>query len=184
MNSGKRFEKDFKDSVPKGTWFYRFRDSPISYYGGSDNENIRFAQDNICDCQLYLFPHLHLIELKSVATTSAALTTLFGKFDPDKRRYKRQHHLEDMDAAAQHPGILSTVVINYSGTYHTYAVPARKVLGFLNEAINFGGRKSIPESWCRENGLPVGQRQLRVNWRYDVARLLEDLQQREVPHEL
>ena len=176
MNSGKRFEKDFKDSVPKGVWFYRFRDSPISYYGGSDNEEIRFAQDNICDCELFRAPVLYLIELKTVSTVSAALTTLFGKFDPEKRRYKRQHHLEDMEAAALHPGIRAAVVINYSGTHHTYAVPVRCVVGFVNAAINLGGRKSIPESWCREYGALVPQRQLRVNWRYDVTELMDRLE--------
>lgn len=176
LNSGKRFEADFKASVPKGVWYYRFRDSPISYYGGSDNENIRFAQDNLCDCELYRSPCLHLIELKTVSTPSAALTTLFGRFDPEKGRYKKQKHLEDMEAAALHAGILATVVINFRAAGHTYAVPARQVLGFVNAAVNLGGRKSVPESWCREYGVPVGQRQLRVNWRYDLAEMLDRLE--------
>lgn len=34
MNEGKRFERDFKASVPPDAWCYRLRDSPISYYGG------------------------------------------------------------------------------------------------------------------------------------------------------
>lgn len=48
MNEGKRFERDFKASVPPDAWCYRLRDSPVSYYGGSGAEGIRFAQDNIC----------------------------------------------------------------------------------------------------------------------------------------
>lgn len=177
-NTGKRFEADWKASVPRDVWYYRFRDSPITYYGGSDAEGIRFAQDNICDCQLYRHPRLYLVELKTVSTPSAALATLFGKFDPAAGRYKKQKHLEDMEAAACHPGIEALVVINYRASGYTYALPVRHVLGFVNAAINGGGRKSIPESFCEEYGLPVAARKLRVNWRYDVAGLLERLEDR------
>lgn len=183
MNTGKRFEADWKASVPRDVWYYRFRDSPISYYGGSSAEGIRFAQDNLCDCQLYRRPRLYLIELKTVATPSAALTTLFGRFDPETRRYKKQKHLEDMEAAACHPGITALVVINYRAGGHTYALPARQALGFVNAAINLGGRKSIPESFCAEYGLPVEGRKLRVNWRYDVAGLLDRLEETERGHD-
>lgn len=41
------------------------------------------------------------------------------------------------------------------------------------QAVENGGRKSIPESWCPENGIAVAARQLRVNWRYDVAGMME-----------
>ena len=34
MNEGKRFERDFKASVPADAWCYRLRDSPVSYYAG------------------------------------------------------------------------------------------------------------------------------------------------------
>ena len=100
MMEGKRFERDFKASVPADAWCYRLRDSPISYYGGSEAEGIRFAQDNICDFFLYRQPTLYLLELKTVGTRSAALASLFGKYDPDKHAYKKQKHLQDMAVAA------------------------------------------------------------------------------------
>ena len=36
MNAGKRFEADWRDSIAKAenVWYYRFRDSPATYYGG------------------------------------------------------------------------------------------------------------------------------------------------------
>ena len=149
MNEGKRFERDFQASVPEDAWCYRLRDSPISYYGGSDAEGIRFAQDNICDFFLYRAPTLYLIELKTVGTPSAALTSLFGKYDPEKCCYKKQKHLQDMAKAEQAAtGLRALVVINYRRTGHTYAVPARDVLEWVERAAN-GGRKSIPEEFCR-----------------------------------
>lgn len=173
MMEGKRFERDFKASVPPDAWCYRLRDSPISYYGGSEAEGIRFAQDNICDFVLYRAPTLYLLELKTVGTRSAALTSLFGKLDPEKGAYSRQKHLQDMAEAATRRGLRAMVVLNYRLSEHTYALPADTVLRFVEQAIDNGGRKSIPESWCRENGIAVAARQLRVNWRYDVAGMME-----------
>ena len=173
MMEGKRFERDFKASIPPDAWCYRLRDSPISYYGGSEAEGIRFAQDNICDFFLYRAPTLYLLELKTVGTRSAALASLFGKYDPDKHAYKKQKHLQDMAVAATRRGLQALVVLNYRLSEHTYALPADTVLRFVEQAIDNGGRKSIPESWCRENGIAVAARQLRVNWRYDVAGMME-----------
>ena len=178
MNTGKRFEADWKASVPPEIWYYRFRDSPISYYGGSDNENIRFSQDNICDCQLYLWPCLHLIELKTVETPSASLTAMFGKWLPDKGEYKKQKHLRELSAAAQHKGITASVVINYRYTGHTYAVSPDAILHFIGLAAQ-GDRKSIPEDWCAQCGIEVENWQLRVNHRYNVQALVDKLEESE-----
>lgn len=96
MNAGKRFEADWRESIAKAenVWYYRFRDSPATYYGGAQ-DGIRFAADNICDCLVYAYPCLHLFELKTVETPSASLTALFGEFDPEKRLYKKEKHLLD-----------------------------------------------------------------------------------------
>lgn len=172
MMEGKRFERDFKASVPGDAWCYRLRDSPISYYGGSGAEGIRFSQDNICDFFLFRAPALYLLELKTVGTRSAPLTSLFGKLDPEKGTYSRQKHLQDMAEAATRRGLRAMVVLNYRLAEHTYALPAADVLDFVQAAVA-GGRKSIPEDWCRDHGLPVTARRLRVNWRYDVAGMME-----------
>lgn len=184
MNEGKQFEADWKASSEQpGVWYYRFRDSPITYYGGSDNENIRFAQDNICDCQLFRSPCLHLIELKTVDAVSAPLTSMLGAWQPDKGEYKKQKHLREMADAATRPGITASVVINYRRTGHTYAVTPDDLLAFVALA-RFGGRKSVPEDWCAAHGLPVAGRKLRVHWRYDVSALLDALEaKQEVRHE-
>ena len=179
MNEGKRFEADWRDSIRNtpGAWYYRFRDSPASYYGGAQ-EGIRFAADNICDCQVYAWPCLHLFELKTVGTPSAALSSLFGSFDPVRQEYRKAKHLRQMAEAARRPGVTASVVIHYRATGHTWACGPEVVLAFLN-AARMGGRKSIPEEWCEQHGIEVAGRQLRVHWRYDVAGLMERLAQGE-----
>ena len=166
MNAGKRFEADWRESIAKAenVWYYRFRDSPATYYGGAQ-EGIRFAADNICDCLVYAYPRLYLFELKTVEAASASLTALFGAFDPEKRLYKKEKHLLEMARVARCPGI-----------DHTYACAAGKVLRLLDDA-RAGGRKSILEAWCKTHGVEVAGRKLKVNWRYDVMGLLEALKE-------
>ena len=175
MNAGKRFEADWRDSIRKNgdAWYYRFNDSPATYYNGSQ-EGIRFATDNLCDCQVYRYPNLYLFELKTMETASASLTSMFGKFDPEKAAYKKEKHLRDMSAAAQRKGVIALVVINYRATEHTYACGVDAILGFI-ESAKAGGRKSVPEPWCESNGIVVESRRLRVNYRYDVAGLMDAL---------
>ena len=171
MNTGKRFEADWKASVPADAWYLRLKDSPATFYGGAQ-EGVRFSADNICDSLLFRAPVLYLVELKTVGTPSASLESMFGKFDPVKSRWKKQKHLEDMAKAAKRPGIAALVVINFRARGVTYATPAEAVLDFMRLTLD-GGRRSIPPAWCAEHGVLVGQRQLRVNWRYDVAGMMD-----------
>lgn len=173
LNTGKRFEADWRASVPKDTWYYRLRDSPASFYDGAQ-DGVRFTADNICDCILFRAPTLYLVELKTIGEPSASLEKLFGRYDREKRRYKKQKHLEDMARAGSRPGVCAVVIINYRAPGVTFAVPAAHVLAFVQLAIE-GGRKSIPPIWCAEHGVQVQAKQLRVNWRYDVAGMMQNI---------
>ena len=47
-NSGKVFEENFRLSIPSNVYYYRFRDTASTYYGG--NNFLRFSNTNIADC--------------------------------------------------------------------------------------------------------------------------------------
>ena len=98
-NPGKQFEADFKGSIPTYAWLYRFKDGTASW-GSDDTVDVdklnneldgtgikftkeqlikmgvmqetktRFQASNICDFQLYNFPTLYLLELKSTKQKS------------------------------------------------------------------------------------------------------------------
>lgn len=171
LNTGKRFEADWRDSVPRSVWYYRLRDSPGNFYGGAQ-EGVRFTADNICDCVLFKYPMLCLVELKTIDQKSIPLTKIFGDWKKEKGVYKKEKHIREMAAAAQHDGISAVVVIEFRPIRRTFAVSAADVLAFLAA----GERKSIPWQWAAVKGIEVDQRQLKVNWRYDVAGLLARLE--------
>lgn len=170
MNTGKRFEADFKASCPKDAWVYRLKDSAATYYGG--NDQLSFSIDNICDFLVYHSGHLMLAELKTIDQKSIPLPKIFGSWNKEKGKYRKEKHIRDMAAAAKHGGISAVVVIEYRPIRRTFAVPASDVLDFLTA----GERKSIPWQWAAVRGIEVEQRPLKVNWRYDIAELLDQLE--------
>lgn len=173
MNPGKQFEADIKASCPAGCWMYRLRDNPATY-GAMDNSALRFASDNVCDFIAYRHPALYLIECKTVAGLIAPLSAMFGKAGADGR-HKKQKHLDDMQTASDYTGVVSLVLINYRQAGTTYALTAGQCLEWIYRATD-GGRKSIPEAWCRTNARRVDGRKLRVNWRWNLAALMDEME--------
>ena len=59
MSSGKKFETNFKNSVPDNIFYYRFRDGTSSWgnkacEGCPKNKQLtRFQSKNICDCEMF-----------------------------------------------------------------------------------------------------------------------------------
>ena len=73
MTSGKRFEKNVKDSIPEEYFYYRFKDGTSSWGG---NDQVRFQARNICDSMLYNGYNLYLLELKSHKGKSLPLSCI------------------------------------------------------------------------------------------------------------
>lgn len=44
----------------------------------------------------------------------------------------------------------------------------------LNNWLNTAERKSIPFSWCEENGIIIGMQLKKVRWRYDLEKFFNE----------
>lgn len=64
MNEGKRFENNFKKSVPKDAYYLRLHDSSIGF--DIENSTQRFALKSPFDCLLYRKGRMYCLELKTV----------------------------------------------------------------------------------------------------------------------
>ncbi len=158
QNEGKKFEQDFKKSVPDDVWYYRLRDGTATFYGGMDQDNgIRFQQSNICDILLF-YISLSLLELK----------THKGKSIPHS--VFKEKHFEELVKALNF-GIVAGAVINMREVKQTYFLYADTIM----EHINTSGRKSIPLDFMREKGYRIKSQKKRVRWRYDVKDMLENI---------
>lgn len=155
MNEGKKFELDFKNSMPQGVFYYRFRDGTANWKDG-ENPNVRFQQSNISDCLMYLKPILWLVDLK----TTLGKSIPFSNF--------KENQVRELSKAMMHEGIKAGFIINFRDIKETYFVKANDIKYYIAHSE----RKSIPVDWCRENGIRIWQKKLKVRYRYAVENLL------------
>lgn len=167
QNPGKRFEEDFKQSIPDRCDVTRLYDAG-GWSGGSpgghiDNK-IRFTPKNPCDLivfargpQMHRYGILYKLELKSLKGKSLPLGNIKTS---DEKRLKFVGKL----VASEDKGVQAGFVVNFRDTNETFFVLASKVMVFL-DAME---RASIPIAWFRENGRLIEQELKRVRYSYDL----------------
>ena len=147
-NEGKRFEEDFKNSIPDEYFYYRFRDGTASWDGGS----ARFQMKNICDCMVMNQNYLMLFELKSTKQKSLPFSMV------DKKNLDAL-----VDASMHlHSNVEPLFIVNFRTIEKTYQIDAKRVQWYMNHAE----RKSIPLEYFEAHGTVIKQVKKRVRYRY------------------
>ncbi|WP_300855498.1 Holliday junction resolvase RecU [uncultured Clostridium sp.] len=154
-NPGKVFEEDIKKSVPKEHWIYRFKDGTANF-SGSKNENVRFQAHNICDFMIMTKENLILLELKSHKGSSIPFSCI------------RKNQIEEM-TKIEHSKIKSYFLLNFRDSENTYAVLAT----VLKKYIENSNRKSVPISWCEENGVKIMAIKKKIRYEYLIKDFLD-----------
>ncbi|EGS9997863.1 hypothetical protein I9Y31_000037 [Clostridium perfringens] len=150
-NEGKKFEEDFKKSIPDKYFVYRFKDGTANF-NGSKNENVRFQAHNICDFEVFAEDKLFLFELKSYNGASIPLSGI------------RKNQIEGMIKASEYENVEPYFLLNFRPLESVYAIEVQK----LNEFIKKAERKSIPVKWCIENGMEIKGTKKKVRFVYDL----------------
>lgn len=148
INSGKRFEQNFKDSVPEYVWCYRFKDGTSSWAGG----DTRFQATNICDF-LVMSDIMWLLELKHTKGVSLP----FGNI--------KDHQIEELYEANQYDNINAGLLVKLRK--NVFYVDINKVKDFIDNA----DRKSIPLDWFEEYGIKIPLKMKQVNYTLDLNSL-------------
>jgi recombination protein U len=159
MNSGKIFEKNFKASIPQDVFYYRLRDSTASFYGGGDGSNIRFQQSNMADCIIFGNRTLFICELKSHKGKSIPFNCI------------RKNQIEQLTAAAKFPFIIPALVIFFPDVERCFSVH----INDWNNLVDASKKKSANIAEIEQAGFEVRTRKLKTNFRYDVAKMIDDL---------
>ncbi len=165
MSSGKKFETNFKNSVPENIFYYRFRDGTSSWgnkacEGCPKNKQLtRFQAKNICDCQLFDGDYLYLLELKSTKGKSLSLNNI------------RKNQVDDLMAASEYANIVAGLVVNFADAEQTYFMEIDLVNYWYYEQTE---RKSIPIKEFKEKCIEIQSKKLKVNYRYDIHGFIKD----------
>lgn len=155
MNSGKRFEQNFKNSIPKDIFYYRLRDGSSSWDKGSKT---RFQQTNICDCIVFNGNYLYTLELKSTKGKSLPFSNI------------KKHQISDLIWCSEFANVISGFVIEFASLDECYFIEISQFKRFCDTTE----RKSIPIDFCRKNGLKIGVTILKINRKFDVANFLKE----------
>ena len=157
MNSGKRFEENFKNSVPDNVFYYRFRDGTSSWDKGSQT---RFQQRNICDCQLFDGDYLYLLELKNTKGKSLSLNNI------------RKNQIDDLTDADKYANIVAGLIVNFEDVEETYLMPIGVAYHWFYEQTD---RKSIPIKAFRDGCIKIQSKKLKTNYRYDIEGFIKEV---------
>lgn len=159
-NEGKKFEEDFKKSCDNtdGVFFYRLKDGSASWGG---NDLTRFQAKNDFDNFIYSIYGLCLLELKSTLGKSLPLGNI------------KQSQIDGLNKAANKniDKLYAGFIINYRDCEETYYISVQQ----LNDFINKNERKSIPIDFCRDNGLKLSGKKLKVRYRYNIDEFIKKI---------
>lgn len=164
-NEGKKFEEDFKKSVPEDFYFYRLRDSGSSF-NPTQETGLRFSWQNDYDCFIFYKDSFFPIELKSTQGTSMSIQ--FTK--EEKGKMIKLSQINGLMKAQKHEGVYAGFLLNFRKTEHTYWLSIKDFYLFYK----FTNKKSINEKDIQENnGILIPQVKKRVRYTYDVKRMIE-----------
>ena len=164
-NIGKRFEDNWKASIPENIFYYRPPDSAQSF---GPNMNIRFSSKSPCDCFLFDGGSFYTLELKSVGTKSIS----FERNKSDNGII-HIHQIDNLVRFSKYRNIVSGFILDFRLSDKTYFLS----IGDFVQMENFLNKKSFNEEdineWC--DPIEIDKKKLKVNYRYDVDKLLQDI---------
>ena len=157
MNEGKRFEQNFKKSVPKDAYYLRLQDSANGF--DQTSETLRFAAKSPYDCILYKNNRMYALELKS--TCSGRIS--FSGSGP----MIKQHQIDELKRA-QFFGIEAGFVFDFRNNA-TYYVQIDAFIEFILTL----SKKSINVKEVEQIGVLIPRKKMRVNYKYDLSVLVK-----------
>ena len=173
VNYGKRFEKNFKKSVPEDVWYYRIPD-PVEAFSDIKHQ-LSFHIKNPCDCLIWNWKTKQLYALELKSTQQSLLTFWKKEFENGKKDQSfmiKKNQIEGL-AKIKEYNVNCGFIINFrksDATESTYYLGIDDFLQFSDETT----KKSINEKDVIEyNGVPLQSKKLRSNFTYDVASLFE-----------
>jgi len=164
VNAGKDFEQQFQKSIPKDVYYLRIKDTANNFTRSS---NSRFATLNPFDFLLFKTNVLFPFELKSTKGTSFSI-----QFDKsEKGKDIKKHQIECLEYAASFQNILSGFLFDFRNS-NTYWLSIENFCNFLKST----NKKSINEKdVISHNGIVVEKKLLRVKYKYNIDKLLNDI---------
>ena len=172
-NNGKRFEGNVqKSSIKQGLLYERFKDNNKF---GQHSSDIRFTQQNPCDCFIFDGDTLFYIELKSTIGSSIS----FNQPPTEKGGTPmiKAHQVKSLLERSKHKGVYCGLLLDFAdretkkGTIEggTYFIGINTFVGWCATV----SKKSINQEDANMIGFKVPRERKKVNYTYDIKSVLD-----------
>ena len=163
-NIGKVFEQNWKNSIPDNVFYYRPPDSAQSF---GSNSNLRFSAKSPCDCFMFNGKVLYTLELKSVGTTSIS----FERTKEDKG-VVHKHQIDNLLKFSTYENVVSGLILDFRLSDITYFCMIEEFVNMVNNLDKKSFNEKDLFEWC--NPIEIEKEKLKVNYRYNVKKFLDD----------
>lgn len=167
MNIGKKFEKDFSDSIPEYVLVHRLPDSAQAF---GNNSGLRFSNKSPFDFLLWDSRRrvLYALEMKSVSGKTISFER--SKEDNGVIHF---HQIEGLNRYNKYEGVVCGFVINFRAIETTIFI----CIDSFNKLIELVNKKSVSYNDIIENKIQyivIPQTIKRTRYTYDVESLLSN----------
>ena len=171
-NVGKKFEDNWKKSVPEDVYFLRLHDSANSFNQGSST--LRFSMKSPYDCQLFdgKSRTLYCLELKSASGKSMSFERKKGD---NKSANIKFHQIESLTKASKYDGIQAGFIMNFRFEDKDTEITYFQSITDFNRMIKNTNKKSFNIiDLLKYNPIKIEQTKKKINYTYNVKKFLED----------
>ena len=171
MNSGKRFESNFKNSVPNYCYCHRLKDSSQSFV---DSELSDFSWQNPCD--FYLYDTKNRIFYASELKSSKQKYITFENIDEESPKPKMIHknQILSLIEIGKYNNVIAGFFFNFRDEEHGLERTYFQSIDMFMKMYKNIGKWSFNEiDLLLYGGIKIKGEKLRVNYRWDLDEFLE-----------
>lgn len=166
MNAGKRFEENWKKSVPEYVYYHRLNDNASIF----TNSNAKYSVHNPFDCMLFSDGALFCFELKS---TGMGYFTFERSKEDEGKKMIHLWQIQGLDKASKYNGIYSGFLFNFRNDEIKTEATFYQSIDDFNRMINELNKNSFKVvDLLKYNPIKISSEKIRVNYRYDIEDLL------------
>lgn len=168
MNAGKRFENNWKASIPQDVFYRRLNDAA----SGFGQSNLRFALQNPYDCEMFYNGHLFCLELKSTKNTSMSFEAEKGS---NKSAMIHYHQIIGLANAGVYDGVIAGLILNWRNEKEGTEVTYFQDIAWFEKMIREVEKKSFNQKdLMRYHPILIESVKKKVNYKYDVKSFIEE----------
>lgn len=173
-NAGKKFEDNFKKSLPDWCLVIRLPDPAASFSGGTET---RFSVKNPCDYIIFNTKQrvLYCLELKSTKQKSISFEDIDKSKQPTRMVHK--HQIKGLMKFAEYKYVMPGFVFNFRDEKNAEERTYFQHIADFSRMAKAIGKSSFNESDVRDfNAMEIHGKIKRTNYEWDLCEFFEKIE--------